>query len=120
MRRVNPRDPLPLEYANKSDELVASEPLRQRLILGMLSLIGSVAAVALIGLGAAMSRSGGAAVERRLGLMSSYTSLAVGLLALAIALAARSRAREVRGLANLAVASNFVYWATTATLLLRP
>jgi hypothetical protein len=119
-RRVSLRDPLPLEYANKSDDLVGSEPLRQRLILGMLSLIGSVAAVALVGLGAAMYRSGGAAAERRLGLMSSYTSLAVAILALAIALAARSRAREVRGLANLAVASNFAYWATGAALLLWP
>jgi hypothetical protein len=118
---VNPPDPLPLEYANRSaDELGAGESLRHRLVLGILSLIGSVAAVALVGLGAAMYRSGGAAIERRLGLMSTYTSLAVGLLALGIALAARSRAREVRGLANLAMASNLAYWALGAVLLLWP
>src|SRR4051794_32133865 len=114
---TGPRHPLPLEYADASRDVVG-EPLRHRLVLGMLSLIGSVAAVALVGLGVAMYRSGGVAVERHLGAMSAYTSLPVGLLALGIALAARTRAREARALSRVALVSNMAYWVVGAGLLL--
>lgn len=110
------RHPLPLEYADASPDVV-DEPIRHRLVLGMLSLIGSIAAVALVGLGLTMYRSGGVAIERHLGAMSAYTSLPVGLLALAIALAARSRAREARALSRVALVSNMAYWAIGAGLL---
>jgi hypothetical protein len=83
------------------------------LVLGILSLIGSVAAGALLALGVAMRASGGwgVPVERRLGMMAVFTSVAVGALAMWVGLAARTRAREVRGVANLALVTNALYWA---------
>lgn len=116
MRCVDsPQRPMPLEYADLSNDV--GEPLRGRLVLGMLSLIGSVAAVALVWMGMAMYRSGAAGLERHVGAMSALTSLAVGVLALGVAIAARSRARETRALARLALASNLAYWAIGAGLL---
>jgi hypothetical protein len=114
---TDPRSPLRLEYADASPD-VGGEPLRHRVILGVLSLIGSIAAVALVGLGLVMYRNGGPAIERHLGAMSAYTSLPVGLLALGIALAARTRAREARALTRAALASNVAYWAFGAGMLL--
>jgi len=78
----------------------------------MLSLIGSVAAGALLALGAAMRASGGWGVpaERRLGIMAVCTSVTVALLSAWVGLAARSRAREGRGVAYLALATNMMYW----------
>lgn len=107
---------MPLEYADASPDL-PGEPLRHRLVLGMLSLIGSIAAVALVGLGVVMYRNGGPALERHLGAMSAYTSLPVGLLALGIAWAARTRAREARALVRVAFASNVAYWMIGAGML---
>jgi len=114
---TDPRHPLPLEYADHSRDVVG-ETVQHRLILGMLSLIGSIAAVALVGLGLTMYRSGGMAMERHLGAMSAYTSLPVGLVALGIALAARTRAREARALCRVALVSNMAYWVIGAGLLL--
>jgi hypothetical protein len=110
---------MPLEYAEVSPDLPAGL-LRHRLILGMLSLIGSIAAVALVGLGVVMYRNGGPAIERHLGAMSAYTSLPVGLLALGIALAARTRAREARALVRVALASNMAYWVIGAGMVFWP
>jgi hypothetical protein len=94
--------------------------LRHRLVLGMLSLIGSVAAGALLALGVAMRGSGGGwavPIERRLGLMAVFTSVTVGALAMWVALAARSRTREGRGVANLALVTNVLYWVAGACVL---
>jgi hypothetical protein len=106
-----PREPLPLEYAGTSEGV---EPVRHRLVLGMLSLIGSVAAGALLALGVAMRGGGGGGwaipIERRLGMMAVFTSVAVGALAMWVGLAARSRGREGRGVVNLALATNVLYW----------
>jgi hypothetical protein len=111
-----PREPVALEYAGASKD---GEPLRHRIVLGMLSLIGSVAAGALLALGAAMRASGGwnLPTERRLGLMAVFTSFTVGALATWVGLAARSRAREARGVANLALVTNVLYWVVGVCVL---
>jgi hypothetical protein len=78
-----------------------------------------VAAGALLALGVAMRASGGWGVptERRLGMMAVFTSVTVGALATWVGLAARSRAREGRGVANLALVTNAVYWAVGVCVL---
>lgn len=105
-----PREPFPLGYAGSVD---GTEPVRHRLVLGMLSLIGSVAAGALLALGVAMRGGGGGwavPTERRLGMMAVFTSVTVGALAMWVGLAARSRTREGRAVANLALVTNVLYW----------
>jgi hypothetical protein len=86
------------------------DPVTRRLVVGTLSLIFSIAAIALLVLGAALRHTGGN-TDRAVGGMAIYTSVAPGLLGLGAGALARWRARDGRGLAILAVLLNVAYWA---------
>src|SRR6185369_14945343 len=93
------------------------DPLTRRLVAGTLSIIFSLAAMALAIWGGILRHSGGQQ-DRVLGNIAIGTSIAPGLVGLVVMLLVRRRAREFRGLAIFGALLNITYWAAGVYVLL--